>query len=98
MFITQACSLVSVIDAWGKIESGILEGNSRWLGNFDECLNITAGPDESLADGFKTRYCSTSIPSPVSRTLFPKVSSLESIANFSDGSLPGVDSRELAAK
>ena len=62
-------SLNSVIDAWGKIESGILEGNAKWLGNFDECLNITAGPDESLPDGFKTRYCSSAIPSPVSQML-----------------------------
>lgn len=31
----------SVLDSWGSLPSGLLEGNTRHMGNFDECLVIS---------------------------------------------------------
>lgn len=42
--------LLSVIDSWGLIPSGILTGNQNDLGNFDECLSITK-------DSIRGKYC-----------------------------------------
>lgn len=53
---------IIVFDAWGKIDSGLLDGNTKWLGSFDECLNITAETNGSLPEDFTTRYCMASIP------------------------------------
>lgn len=33
---------ISVLDSWGKIPSGILNGDLYELGDFDECLDIEA--------------------------------------------------------
>lgn len=57
---------ISVIDSWGKLEPGFFQGNIRWLGDFDECMNITVSTNGSLPEDFNTRYCSTAIPTPVS--------------------------------
>lgn len=32
--------MIVVVDAWGKVPSGILAGNMYELGNFDQCLSI----------------------------------------------------------
>nr|CAD7397973.1 unnamed protein product [Timema poppensis] len=48
---------VTVLDSSGSIPSGILEGNIRSLGNYDECLSATAGYEKSL--GFTSQYCLT---------------------------------------
>nr|CAD7198583.1 unnamed protein product [Timema douglasi] len=47
----------AVLDSSGSIPSGILEGNIRSLGNYDECLKATAGYEKSL--GFTSQYCLT---------------------------------------
>ena len=43
-----------MLDAWGKPESGIKEGNLRWGGRYYECLN-------SQSQHFKPKYCTTYI-------------------------------------
>lgn len=45
-----------MIDSWGKIPSGILEGNVHELGSFTECLNLKR-------DGLKyeSQYCMATI-------------------------------------
>ncbi|GBN40924.1 Nose resistant to fluoxetine protein 6 [Araneus ventricosus] len=49
---------VKMLDSFGKPESGILKGNVRWLGEFDECLEIYAPPKESSGVGdFRGKYC-----------------------------------------
>lgn len=48
----------TVFDSWGKLPSGILDGNVYSFGNFDECLSVQRPP--SSADGlseFQTQYC-----------------------------------------
>ena len=55
-----------MFDSWAKIESGVMEGNFNWLGDFDECLSIsnpvTLGSNYSLPnDVFDTRYCTVDI-------------------------------------
>ncbi|XP_059085991.1 uncharacterized protein LOC131882757 [Tigriopus californicus] len=32
---------LQVLDSWGKVGSGIEDGNTRWLGDFSECQDIT---------------------------------------------------------
>jgi len=44
-----------VVDAAGKLESGILEGSVSWLGSFDECRNV------STEEPFQTQYCTAMI-------------------------------------
>ena len=49
----------AVLDAGGKIGPGILEGNTKWLGSYDECFRIDRSfpglpPSNS---GFETQFC-----------------------------------------
>lgn len=44
-----------MIDAWGKIPSGIMSGNSYALGNFDQCLSIEKYVTD--AGTVKGQYC-----------------------------------------
>ncbi|GFU13155.1 nose resistant to fluoxetine protein 6 [Nephila pilipes] len=52
-----------MLDAFGKPESGILKGNLKWLGDYDECIKVYAPPDEkSEAGDFHGKYCLLQIP------------------------------------
>lgn len=51
-----------VVDSWGKVPSGILEGNVYSLGSFLECLNI-----ERNGKMYKSQYCLAKI-TPKSET------------------------------
>ncbi|XP_021346367.1 nose resistant to fluoxetine protein 6-like, partial [Mizuhopecten yessoensis] len=46
---------MKIIDAAGKIPSGILDGNILWTGSYDECLAVQAGT-------FGGKYCKATIP------------------------------------
>ncbi|CAF1073555.1 unnamed protein product [Adineta ricciae] len=51
---------LKIIDAWGKpLPSGILQGNSFWLGSYDECIKPMYMPNNKtfLAQPFDTQYC-----------------------------------------
>lgn len=41
-----------MVDSWGKVPSGILEGNVYALGSFLECLNIERNDKK-----YKSQYC-----------------------------------------
>lgn len=41
-----------MIDSWGKIPSGILEGNIHALGSFSECLDL-----ERNEQKYESQYC-----------------------------------------
>lgn len=60
----------TVFDAAAKIESGVLEGNTKWLGSYDECFQINQSlpglPDSS--SGIQTQYCGVEIPLKVAYT------------------------------
>ena len=55
--------LISVVDAIGKPDSGILGGNFRWLGSFDECVDVRAAINKSGAITYpwKGQYCTAHI-------------------------------------
>lgn len=46
----------TVIDAWGKLPAGILEGNLYSFGNFDECLSVQRPATNDLPE-FQAQYC-----------------------------------------
>lgn len=51
---------MKVIDAWGKpLPSGLLLGNTFWVGNYDECLKEMYLPDNKsfVSQPFNTQYC-----------------------------------------
>ncbi|PSN38328.1 hypothetical protein C0J52_12694 [Blattella germanica] len=51
---------VKMLDATAKIPDGILQGNIRHLGNFDECLSVRA-VDYVKAETFRGKYCLTNL-------------------------------------
>ncbi|KAF8796912.1 Nose resistant to fluoxetine protein 6 like protein [Argiope bruennichi] len=57
---------MKMLDSYGKPESGILLGNLRWLGDYDECVGIYApakGNQENITVGnFHGRYCTLQVP------------------------------------
>ena len=51
---------MKVIDAWGKpLPSGVLVGNTYWVGNYDECLQEMYLPNNKsfVSQPFNTQYC-----------------------------------------
>ena len=55
---------VEVLDATGKPSGGLLKGNTRWMGEYHECLNV---PIEIKVNGslvpppFSPAYCSLTL-------------------------------------
>ena len=52
--------MIPVFDSWGKPGLEVLEGDSWWLGNFDQCLSISIATNSLLVGDFHTRYCTVS--------------------------------------
>ena len=51
---------LKLIDAWGKpLPSGVLTGNTYWVGNYDECLNpyYQIANKSFLQPPFASQYC-----------------------------------------
>jgi len=56
---------IKVLDSWGKLESGYLQGNNKaWLGRFQECLAI----DEKY---FQAQYCSADVEITTKNSGYP---------------------------
>ncbi|XP_052226413.1 nose resistant to fluoxetine protein 6-like [Dreissena polymorpha] len=58
---------LSMLDAIGKLPNGILNGNILLMGDYEECVNVTAtlydGPNRTHpTHPFKGQYCTTGIP------------------------------------
>ncbi|GBM82281.1 Nose resistant to fluoxetine protein 6 [Araneus ventricosus] len=54
---------IKMLDSYGKPESGILAGNLKWLGQYDECVEIQAPSKENTnVGGFRGKYCTLQIP------------------------------------
>ena len=48
-----------MIDSFGKPESGILNGNFKWVGDYNECIGIRASnPNYTTIGNFRGKYCS----------------------------------------
>ncbi|UJR32239.1 hypothetical protein I4U23_019705 [Adineta vaga] len=51
---------IKVLDAWGKpLPSGVLQGNTFWVGSYDECIHPMYWPANKtfLSQPFKTQHC-----------------------------------------
>lgn len=55
--------LATVIDAWGKLPSGILTGNFFDFGSFDECFEVEINRDKS-GELIHPQYCLGKVFSP----------------------------------
>ncbi|GFU16199.1 nose resistant to fluoxetine protein 6 [Nephila pilipes] len=54
---------MKMLDSYGKPESGVLIGNVKWLGEYNECLDIQAPPKPYENVGhFQGKYCTLQIP------------------------------------
>ncbi|ELU04227.1 hypothetical protein CAPTEDRAFT_188427 [Capitella teleta] len=51
---------LNIMDAQGKIPSGVFQGATKWLGSYDECNKVTH-PESSL----RGRYCSALLRVPL---------------------------------
>ena len=48
----------SALDAWGKLPSGLMQGNIYWIGSVYECGHYLRGLNNTLVDQpFRTRTC-----------------------------------------
>ena len=47
-----------MVDSFGKPTSGILQGSVLWLGEYNECINITVNTLD-----FQGKYCRIAKPS-----------------------------------
>ncbi|XP_033728064.1 uncharacterized protein LOC117314531 [Pecten maximus] len=63
---------IKMIDASGKIPSGLLEGNMVWPGSYDECLNVNV-------DGkFDGQYCTATLSlASILGSIFPMAAGLD---------------------
>lgn len=74
-FIKWETWAVRMVDASGKIPSGILEGTVMDFGSYDECLKIKVVDSSKYSDGkelFRGRYCMVGLHSPLLRPLSEK--------------------------
>ncbi|GIX95601.1 hypothetical protein CEXT_586171, partial [Caerostris extrusa] len=54
---------IKMLDSYGKPESGILLGNLKWIGEYDECINAYAPQKEDTnMGGFHGKYCTLQVP------------------------------------
>ncbi|GFY77750.1 nose resistant to fluoxetine protein 6 [Trichonephila inaurata madagascariensis] len=54
---------IRMLDSYGKPESGILNGNLKWLGEYEECINIfVPHKPNTNKGGFRGKYCILEIP------------------------------------
>lgn len=56
----KAAWAARMLDAFGKPENGLLEGNLYWPGEFDECRAVTSNGNGNLS--FTGQYCKVSVP------------------------------------
>ncbi|XP_064616859.1 LOW QUALITY PROTEIN: nose resistant to fluoxetine protein 6-like [Liolophura sinensis] len=75
---------LQMVDAQGKLPSGVLEGDLRWPGSYEQCLNITAYTNVSgqgEEELFRGKYCVATIHKgnqslPAQQTLTPTTPAL----------------------
>ncbi|XP_048778807.2 nose resistant to fluoxetine protein 6-like isoform X3 [Ostrea edulis] len=53
---------LKLIDSSAKLESGILEGNTKWLGSYDECFNLEVPVKAVSLSAFETHFCFAHVP------------------------------------
>lgn len=77
MFNIKKMWTIQMLDAAGKLPSGLLQGNFYWMGDFKECRNVTV-PEEVIdgirLGGFNGEYCYITWdlrPNPQENTVLP---------------------------
>lgn len=65
-FCTEFFFELIVVDSWGKIPSGVLQGNLYGLGSFSECLNIQRNNEK-----YQSQYCLATITTNLKELLAP---------------------------
>ncbi|XP_069112030.1 nose resistant to fluoxetine protein 6-like isoform X2 [Argopecten irradians] len=61
--LSQKQWALKMIDSWGKPRAGLFEGNARWDGVYDECMDIEAEVNGHIA--FETSSCASTIQTPL---------------------------------
>ncbi|XP_071536057.1 nose resistant to fluoxetine protein 6-like [Panulirus ornatus] len=54
-FLQKKLWAAKMVDSWGKLPDGVLDGNMQAFGSLDECLSIHVEPEGS--NHFKGQYC-----------------------------------------
>ncbi|GFY45077.1 nose resistant to fluoxetine protein 6 [Trichonephila inaurata madagascariensis] len=69
---TSVLWTMKMLDSYGKPGSGILSGNIKWLGDYDECVEVYVPPEfnSSLGD-FQGRYCGVEFSLPYKNATLP---------------------------
>ncbi|GFU10858.1 nose resistant to fluoxetine protein 6 [Trichonephila clavipes] len=63
---------IKMLDSYGKPESGVLNGNIKWLGEYKECLDVRAPPKPyENVGGFQGKYCTLQIPVKLKNVSLP---------------------------
>ncbi|GFR30456.1 nose resistant to fluoxetine protein 6 [Trichonephila clavata] len=63
---------MKMLDSYGKPGSGILSGNIKWLGDYDECVGVYVPPQENSSLGdFQGRYCGIDFSLPYKNATLP---------------------------
>ncbi|GBO19188.1 hypothetical protein AVEN_208069-1, partial [Araneus ventricosus] len=63
---------MKMLDSYGKPESGILLGNFKWLGEYDECLGVYAPAKANASLGnFHGKYCTLEVPLKLQNMTLP---------------------------
>ncbi len=76
------------MDAWGKIPSGLMQGNIYWIGSVYECQHhLRSFNNTVITQPFKTRTCTigngiTNTIRPVYGICVPQTCNANDIVNF----------------
>ena len=68
----------TVVDAMGKLPSGVTKGNVAWLGDYDLCTGIKEYTDNtSQTVSFQGQYCAIQLRGPVLVSLDKNLANLD---------------------
>ena len=63
-------AMFTVLDAFGKLPSGLAQGDLQWLGAYDECRSIKQTYiQRNVTETMQGKYCMTAIGTPKSVSL-----------------------------
>ena len=67
-------TMFTVLDAFGKLPSGLAQGDLQWLGAYDECRSIKQTYiQRNVTETMQGKYCMTAIGTPKSVSLSHKI-------------------------
>lgn len=63
--------LFSVFDTWAKVQSGILQGNSKNFGHFTACVEFRHEPEDLNVDKLQGQHCMVTYRTKENSTILP---------------------------